>query len=426
MAIVNLRVLRTQWAVGNGFFHSGHIASKRSTIDYVYDCGALSPRVNQDALSREIAELARRIETVHFMFISHFDFDHVSGIAELASVVRIRKFVIPLVPPAERLLLFVRNLVDDPSDGGPRAEGFYPDFIVSPEGALRSLDPNGSAPAEIEIVPPGQSAAPAEAEDAELLPPRDLKGADDSAILTVAKQGPHRVEARVGLSAVWEWFPYVAEQARDITSYFVDALLARKVIANEIDLAKSKILKDIVLNKQEILIAAYDDAVHKAGSSFTRNLTSLLLYSGPTLKRRYRAYRTAPSPIERAEHGAWDPKPGWLGLGDADLRAKKRIDEVNRVFLAYKPLVGTFAPSHHGSKLDWSKELLDGFVQSGRSVPTFVFGASGAYRSRKDNAVLHPDGDVILDINEFGGTSIVVGLSEASRWTEAQRVYFEI
>lgn len=73
------------------------------------------------------------------------------------------------------------------------------------------------------------------------------------------------------------------------------------------------------------------------GTTFTWNLTSLMLYSGPPVGAAHRAYRMRNVTVERAEIGAWNPRPGWLGLGDADLRTKKRVDEVNTVFKSRKP-----------------------------------------------------------------------------------------
>lgn len=63
---------------------------------------------------------------------------------------------------------------------------------------------------------------------------------------------------------------------------------------------------------------------------------------------------------------------------------------------------------------------IPGFDLVSSSDEGHVFGAAGAYRSRRDKAVLHPDGDVLLAINEAGGTAITVGKSEASRWTESR------
>jgi len=416
LTISKLRVQRTQWAVGNGFFHSGEVSTKRTAVNYVYDCGALAPTANQEALLREVVEFANRVQTVDFMFVSHFDFDHVSGIKELASRVHIKRFVIPLLDPMQRILLFARNISQDPSSTGPGDDVFYRDLVIDPVGTLGSLGEDGQAP-EVILIAPQASPDAARSEPTALIPPKELKTSDRASSIVVARDGTRGFRAKVGRGVVWQWFPFVAEQARVKGSVFAKKLKALGAISAKKDLNDPRVVKDLVLNKRDDLVAAYDAATASAGTSFTRNLSSLMLYSGPSLGRRYRAYRTAPNPVERAEHGAWNPRPGWLGFGDADLRAKKRVDEVNRVFRPYKGLIGTFAPSHHGSALDWNLDLLQDFDQSGRHVPSFVFGASGAFG--------HPDHGALLDINEFGGTTLVVGLAESSRWTEAMNVFIE-
>lgn len=416
MTISKLRVERTQWAVGNGFFHSGKVSTKRTAVNYVYDCGALHPAENQKALLREVEEFADRVKTVDFMFVSHFDFDHVSGIDALASRVEIKRFVIPLLDPMQRILLFAKNISRDPTATGPGSDPFYRGLVIDPVAALRSLGLDGQAPEVIQVAP---QASPnvARVEPPGLIPPKDVKAFDPDSLIKVTRDGTQGFKAKVGRTVVWQWVPFVLEQARVKGSVFARTLKDLGAIGRKKDLNDPNVVKDLVYNKRDDLIAAYDAATAAAGKSFTRNLTSLMLYSGPSLGKRYRAYRTAPDPVERAEHGAWNPRPGWLGLGDTDLRAKKRVAEVNRVLRPYKALVGTFAPSHHGSKKDWDKDLLLGFDQNGRHVPTFVFGASGAYD--------HPDHGALLDINEFGGTTLIVGLAESSRWTEATHVYVE-
>lgn len=78
---------QTQWAVGQGFFHSGAILDPDSdsyapVATYVYDCGTSS----QDRfIDRELDEYLHSTTRpgpygLDIVFISHFDDDHVSGI----------------------------------------------------------------------------------------------------------------------------------------------------------------------------------------------------------------------------------------------------------------------------------------------------------------------------------------------------------
>lgn len=413
-----LSVSRTQWAVGNGFFHSGAVSTSAKTVNYVYDCGALAS--NDQALAREVNAFATRTATVDFMFISHFDFDHVSGIPRLTSSVAISRFIIPLIPTSERLFILAANLADGSVDDSDSAS-FYQDFIIDPVGTLSALTANLAVPAAIQVVPPRVLPEPRESTVPELLPRDEISGASRDEDISLGYSSV-RVRARAPRT-VWEWRHFVARQAKEATTPFIDALIAMKLIARRRDLRDHKVVSDLVKNHGAELASAYDKAIKSVGKSYNRNLTSLMMYSGPPAGSRYRAFRTRGEFVERAEIGAWNPRPAWLGFGDANLRSAHRRNEVSNAFHDHKPYVGTFAPSHHGALPDWHESLMSGFDPNNEYPPTYVFGASGNYRSRKDKQILHPSGDVVLAINESGGTAVLVGRTESSRWTESLSVF---
>lgn len=417
-----LAVERTQWAVGNGFFHSGRVATQADSIHYVYDCGALQKRANQDALKREIQEFSSRTSRAHLFFLSHFDFDHVSGLPFLAPQISIDRFIIPMIPEQDRLLSLARQLRDGSftPDGSDQAQ-FYQELIIDPSTALSDVARDGNQAIEVQVV----SVSDLVADDGnlggsasspglpELLAPNELSGATTGPLTPIISADG--VNADCGGEIVWEWRHRIAIEAGNVVEHFTKHLVRLAGLASVADLTDPAVIRKIVLTKDAQLITSYNAAVAKIGKSFTRNMTSLMLYSGPPATARFRAYRSRSATVERAEIGAWNPRPGWLGLGDADLRAAKRIAHVNSVFQSQKPLVGTFAPSHHGSKRDWDMKLMDGFNPGADFTPTTVFGASGAYG--------HPHGEVLRQINERGGTTVIVGVAEEARWTEALQVY---
>lgn len=425
-----LYISRTQWAVGNGFFHSGTIGSEANMLTYVYDCGALNKTHNQAALAREIEEFADRNPRVDVCFISHFDFDHVSGISRLSSSSSVSRFVIPLLPVRQRLFALARQLGQGLLDPGQDSSDLetYLEFIIDPVAALQDLaEPDGESdgpsvvPVEPDDEPSDRDSPQSDEEEVRrmaytsptLLNPRQVGSANQGPLLLELDNG------RMGIagsgSRLWEWRYSVAGQMRPGAVEFTDSLIAQGLIKTGGDLADHSVVRDLVLQHHTGLVQAYDDAVRTVGSSFTRNLTSLALYSGPPLGSPYYSYRSRANAIERAEIGAWNPRPGWLGLGDSDIRSNARLNDINATWADYKPHVSTFAPSHHGSKLDWHAQLAQGFSHGGDYSPTFVFSASGEWK--------HPEHEVLLEINELGGTAIIVGLDERSRWTESITAY---
>lgn len=408
-----LRVERTQWAVGNGFFHTGTIGADGQRITYAYDCGALNRRANQHALDREIKECTYRLRRIDVFFVSHFDYDHVCGINKLSKLIPVERFVIPLIPAAERLLRLVWQLQSQQPPPDPAQNDFYLDLVADPIGTLESRSRS-----EPIVVEPTTWEEPPQLVDSAFVPPPE-------APLSVGpiewepielEVTPHPSLSTVTASSetVWVFRQIVAREASGVTTDFVDELVRRKLIGHKRDLDDPKVVKQLVLTHLQVLKEAYLAAVTPVGASFTLNLTSLMLYSGPPVTSRIRTYRTRSWPVERRECGAWGCRPGFLGLGDADMRAKGRIDHVNHCFRKEKSYTGTFAPSHHGSKRDWNAGLLKGFTPDD-VAPNCVFSASGAYG--------HPSSEAILDVNNLGGISIVVSTDIRSRWTEEFTVY---
>lgn len=398
---------------------------EEAAITYVYDCGSLDRIVNRASLSREINEFADRLlwtaGKVDVMFISHFDFDHVSGIPELANRVRIARFVIPMIPGADRLACFAKALVQRGGADSEESLSFYGSFIADPAGTLGAL-----ADAPVFAVPPatmqGDGGNDREEADGELLnfeeivpPPPESGGVPswESVVFHVSARSTKMVRAG---DRVWEWHYVQSMQSMSAVSSFVDALLFYGLIAAADDLDDPKIIEDLVVNKRAQLRAAYIVAVATIGTSFTLNMSSLMLYSGPPVHGECATYRARSRWVDRPEIGAWNPGPAWLGLGDADLRSKGRRDHVNDMFARRRFRVGTFAPSHHGSRRDWHASLLAGLGGGVGCAPTLVFGASGAWG--------HPHHEVLLEANEAGATTVIVGVHEESRWTESLVVHF--
>lgn len=425
-----LHISRTQWAVGNGFFHSGKISSDSSTFTYVYDCGALSHNPNKTALYREIDEFSKRSERIDVCFISHFDFDHVSGISYLARSTPVTQFVIPLLPAPQRLFAYARQLSQGLFDTSQNDEDMetYQRLITDPAatlGELTEADPERDDTPVVPVEPDGDYPAndgrDGDAEvnqisytDPNILNPRGVGSADRGRLRLVRKRSSFAIS---GSSKVWEWKYAVTSQIYAGASEFIDSLINQKVLKSRAELNDISVVNDLVLNHAANLKQAYDDATAMVGSSFTRNLTSLMLYSGPPLASKYYAYRSRSNVVERAEIGAWNPRPGWLALGDADIRSKARLNDVNATWASYKPHVSTFAPSHHGSKKDWHIDLARGFSAGGDYSPTFVFSASGDWG--------HPHHEVLLEINDLGGTAVITSLDERSRWTESITAYVD-
>lgn len=387
----------TQWAVGQGFFRTGEVTVGNVQVDYAYDCGSL----NRAAREREIRTVAAgREKPFDVVYLSHFHDDHVNGVPQLVRDAGVRRFVIPLVPPAERLLAFAASS-GPPGDPDPGAPGWYEGFIVDPVGALTAL---GEGVDVIQVEPGGADlpgGAVPEVPDgdfaASFTPP--ASASQGAAMVTIdvatAPQGP-----------LWIWAPYVLQRARSGQGAFLDALATelgrdRGLLATQLD--EEAVVHDLVVNQRDALIRAY------ALVAKNLNLTSLCLYSGlaPASVSVASHWRSRRGGVSRPEVAAWDLQPGWLGTGDAPLGTQASAKEISDHYRSVLAGVGALALPHHGSRYDFHQDLLAMF---GPAQPTCFVGADVG------NQYKHPHTEVVQAVADHGSHLVAVTGSETSRW----------
>jgi len=424
---------QTQWAVGQGFFHSGTLGltlgGAKATIgdpvnvaaSYVYDCGTVN---GQWLIDRELAEFTRRqpaeagqARRVDLAFISHFDHDHVSGIERLHDRVRPRRYVIPMVPATERLYLAARFLVENQSVALPDA---YASLLEDPRSWFGGL-PGGAEVTEVLPIP-------------DFDPENPLAGPLENVVPDVSAEaplrarfiGPGRVasglaiggvdalvddEWRVGregtLRTVWIWVTYVLPAGRAHLDAFTHTLSASIPGFDPSTLSDPGVLRHLVAHHWGALRDAYPSG------SGARNVTSLCLYSGPPPGRAGSRWGRREEGVDRRSAvGPQFARAGWLGAGDADLRGADQAGEFLDAFRSVLPHVGTFAVPHHGAESSWSGTLLDAFSGPETKQPVCLVGAQPGFHGWS-----HPSLAVMASVADHGGHLVVVTGSPAARWT---------
>lgn len=390
----------TQWAVGQGFFRTGHVNAADITVDYAYDCGSF----DRSARNREIATFAAsRTRPLDVVYLSHFHADHVNGVPELFRRVGVERFVIPFVPPVERLIIFAAYAAE-PGEPGPAVPaGWYEELIIDPAATLGAL---GN---EVEVIVATQ--------DGTELPQGPFEGSQDddyaavwappatatgpSASVDIVR-GPRR-------QPLWLWAPYVLSATRSRQAAFIGALageLGRDAASVEQGLQDAAQVRRLVTVEKVSLVKAYRMA------SPDLNLTSLCLYSGltPGSVPRSHHWRSRKGGVDRPEIAAWDLQPGWLGTGDAPLGNAANVDDLRAHYLSVLDGVGVFALPHHGSRHDFHKDLLAMF---GPRQPTCVVGVGVG------NTYGHPHASVVQAVADHGSHLVAVTGSASSRWTSS-------
>ncbi len=103
---VNFRFKKNVWAVGQGGFSSGVLKTRSGShvYSYVYDCGSN----HTDKLERELLEFYEQCKKINTVYLSHLDYDHVSGFDLLCGLFsdRIDEVVLPYLDQISRVFLY--------------------------------------------------------------------------------------------------------------------------------------------------------------------------------------------------------------------------------------------------------------------------------------------------------------------------------
>lgn len=146
--------------VGQGIFSSGRIEvvqAKGRPFWWVYDCGTVKGR--QALVTAELSQLQHRVGAslritgrpkLDVVFVSHFDWDHVSGLVELLTAFDVDTLVLPFIPLWQRLVVAVTS-----SDYGRPA---FQAFMINPVAFVASVQDGRVR--RIILVPPSADGRP--------------------------------------------------------------------------------------------------------------------------------------------------------------------------------------------------------------------------------------------------------------------------
>jgi len=403
--MLQLDVSQTQWPVGQGFFHSGTVEVEGKSYYYVYDCGTV---YGKQALARSIDEYLASIEHgIDILFISHFHWDHISGIKRLleAKPNKDLAIYIPLLSKPERALVAARNaaILDTVrGDIGPiPAEDWewYARLIDNPEGFFEHYGKVTT------VSPDSNYDRNSDHPQIDFTPSRD-QDPEDSSWLTVSRAEGKAILAKSSTSStpirVWEWITYVPAMSTNDQDYFMKEF--HKTFP-------SLSLRDVLCTPKERrkLVTLYRTVVNYLLVSRDLNLTSMCLYSGPPAGTDWQVHFNRGLSHPQSPGLPYDPPvAGWLGTGDADFKHGS-VAEFEKRFHSWLNQVGTFALPHHGSDYSFHPQLLDIF---GGATPTFIVGAEPTHKKYG-----HPHPLVISSVASHGGHLIVVNGDPQSRWT---------
>ena len=356
--MANLKVIRTFHPVGQGGFYT----ERHDNFNIVYDCGS-TPRRHADPV---VKSAFSKKEVIHALFISHFDYDHVSAIATLIkSVHSIRTVVIPLLEDEHRnvlvninrtLSLNILRMIDSP-------EAFFGKHtnIIRVRSSQSPDRDESDDPIDLIELP---------------IEPSLQFNRNNSHTMTINSGRP----LTLGRASRWVLVPYNYKYKGR------HAKLIEQLKLQNFDIKKLQTDSDYTIH--EITKPSTRRKLRKIYDSLdgTVNENSMLLYSGPdeTINPRDSCgCKTVSELLDLSDPHLYLCKAGCIYTGDCDF---EKI-QLSEIYSLYKSNVGVVQIPHHGSKHSFYLKALDGF---NNLICPVSYGTKNRYG--------HPSAEVIKEL----------------------------
>lgn len=395
---MDVKIVRNHYPVGQGFFSSQQILYGDEKFTCVYDCGSVSEK-HDYLLNKYMDDLRKTTNTIDLLVLSHFDADHINGVKNLVEKFNIKKIVIPYLNTFEKLLFLLGKNI--PLDSRAIQTDLY--FLaylidIDNEGSnfLRRIEGADVVSSRDETTPVSISFD------------RDSTQADEYS------------------SPFWE-FSYFSlapgnagKVEKDLIKEFKNRLhkKLRQGVEDNIsfiflDKNRIKTIEDLY---STVVCAVSRKYPGKLPGSDPFNFSSVILYSGPTQNSQFNKSFVAK---ESFDYDLDSSEIGWLGTGDARLKQKKNVAELDAKLEEWrKKLINTITVPHHGSFYNWSNDFIELFGRDGSGLRCIA----GADPKCKKYRRPHPHDSVVGDIVRHNSLFYLVSTESNSLYKEEIRV----
>ena len=329
-----MEVTRTQFSVGQGCFHAGHVrwtSGSSPTPDdyhYIYDCGSSE---GYTALKRSISNWHRRTYRLDALFVSHLHADHVNGIDRLLSSVNADTVYIPHVDTATHVLEILAADFENAASTSLIEARLDPRSWFGRRGVARIVRvlPERSEPFALETSL--RSDTPKDRT------PRSRTHDSSAHRPTLATmQSGQALIPNHGLRHPWALVSHVDPAPDSARTTFLRRVRRTLGLAPRQQLKPARLAAALRDRRQRARLRRCYEEIIPGGSSKQHNRVSMSLYSGPAdtgSQPRTCDYATvthsSPWPYNPSRIGSLGDLPfdrtaaGWLGTGDASLNVYK-------------------------------------------------------------------------------------------------------
>lgn len=409
----------TFFKAGQGAFYGGHIwnYSNNSCFTVVYDCGtSCFVKGNNQSLNSEIDLFKKgysyrhnslKDDTIDLLFISHLDYDHVSGIKRLINEFNVKRIILPYVDPINRSY-FLASFDNDIEDNGLTLDDFS-SFLQEPVSFIRNQE--GSKEIEVSFVKGGR----VNSENVDFTPGKSEgifeseKAVNDKIELSgLGDVNVYENNLQIQLYKYWEFTIYVQEIEEKKLDALIDGI---KSILN-IDKERSLSIEDLKgLFKED----ANRRALRKCYKENVDDINShgLVLLHGPiNVERLYSNYciNDCIGFCDYCPHfyeEQYQPKALYtLLLGDTSLNKDNNPLVFPKQFLDKLPYVNVVQIPHHGSIKNWDKQEYEKLKLGtsncwGRKVIAVCnYGVGNTYKHPAQEVINEVEGTLVLN-NQF-------------------------
>jgi hypothetical protein len=358
---------------GQGSFYGGRIWDGENDRIYtvVYDCGT-SPFIagNADSLIDEITYFKHQrphSKEIDLLFISHLDYDHVSGIRVLFQEFDIKRIILPYIEKTQRQFFLASVSVIGPPNPNNLSLEEYISFIESPHEFIRNNDEN----TQIFFIKPGNDKLEYlgynNNNPNDEIEPRGNRIEDIPAELrTIQNVNLYENNLQFFINKKWEFTTYVKEVDDDAIAKLHNCLKL-KTSKKKDDRLSFEDLKEIVTTNRK-----------EAHKCYTKNIGDinshgLVLLHGPIRFHHLMGRITSHCDLNQQRKYLshfWDDLHhfrnsrsvmlGTLLLGDTSLNPDNNPIDLPQAFKDKLVNVHVIQVPHHGSSKNWN---FDEFVQ---------------------------------------------------------------
>lgn len=276
MCMTNYIARFSFYKAGQGLFYGGHI-KKDEGYTIVYDCGSSNKReVLSNEIDRFVEDLyAKKKPQIDLLFISHLDYDHVSGLKELLGKCQVKRIILPYIDVDTRKYFFTSVVLSDDwgddeniieaeksgdsvinSLGSSKTIEFYEEYfelIKNPVNFIKTYSKNEEI--EIFFIQSGESPKNETPPRGDENPDIIVRGTvDPNDIDSNGKAFIYKNDLQFFIRSFWEFTTFVKELDPEIISAFRKELC--KIAEKEkLDLDD---IKKIVIEKRKEVRKCYD------------------------------------------------------------------------------------------------------------------------------------------------------------------------